>query len=81
MPLLAPSDDTMTRIEIADAAVGPAAASVASNAICVELNTALNGSTNKYAVFSARYVTTTTAVPSISARGIVRSGLRVSSAA
>ena len=81
MPLIAPSDDTITSTEIADAAAGPAAASVASNAMCVDASTRSNGSTSRYAAFSAEVDDDDDRVPSISARGIVRSGSRVSSAA
>ena len=37
MPLIPPKDETSTNSEIADAARGPAVASVASNAICVDV--------------------------------------------
>jgi len=47
IPLLAPSDDTMTRIEIAEAAAGPAAVSVASYAMCVDVRTRLKGRTRR----------------------------------
>ena len=54
MPLLAPSDDTITSTEIADAAPPPATVEVASNAICVDASTRSSGSTSKYAAFNAR---------------------------
>ena len=54
IPLIAPNDDTMTSPEMADAAVAPAVASVASKAMCVDASTRSNGSTSRYALFSAR---------------------------
>ena len=54
MPLMAPNDDTITSTEIAEAAAAPAVASVASYAMCVDASTRSNGSTSRYALFSAR---------------------------
>jgi hypothetical protein len=54
IPLTAPSDEMITRSEMADAQPEPAAASVASYAIRVEDSTRSKGRTSRYAAFSAR---------------------------